>query len=147
MQVHIVTNDTGTDQEEYEDSYLTHIGQIFFEDALVDELLQYEPYTERGGSDVTYLADDNVYTGDNNTIANVTISFPGHFQWGANAALEVIVNPMTVEAFRADNSEGSAGGMGIGMGMGMGGPGMNSSAMLGAPQTQPADQGLPATAG
>lgn len=118
MQVHIVTNDTGTDAEDLEDSYLTHIGQLFFEDELVDALVLLAPYAERGSNDLVHLAEDNIFsaTGDENLIANVTYTIPDQLDAGATATLEIVVNPMTVEEFRENGSGSMGAGGDIGLG-------------------------------
>ena len=116
MQIHIITNETGTDSEDYEDSYLTHIGQIFFQDAVANMLLQYKPYSERAGSDIVYLADDFIYSsaGDENLLASVTPVDADHIDRGATVTNEIIVNPMTVESFRSNGAGMGPGGSGMG---------------------------------
>ena len=108
LQVHIVSNTSGTEEDEYESSHLSHIGQIFFEDALVEDLLTHPPYSQHGSEQITYLAQDSVYTGDTTTIANVTYLNPDDLQWGATAVLEAIVDPQTVAMF-VDSMSGAMG--------------------------------------
>lgn len=128
--VHIITDDSGTDAEDYNQSHRSQIGQIFFDDALVTAATQIWPYSEREHNDVVYLEDDNVYTGDTNTIANLTLYYPDELQYGAVATVEVIVDPTAIDQYRGQGSGGMGGANGPSMGgvidgsMGLGAGGM-----------------------
>ena len=135
LQVHIVTNKTGTEEDDYGDSHISLIGQIFFPNDIIDELHTIAPYSD-WTSGITYLETDMVYTGDTSTIGNVTVDYPGHFEWGVTVTHEAIVDPTVMTDFIA-NSGSAAGSSATGNGPkpadvppsgGMGGPSPSTSA-------------------
>ena len=101
-QVHVPTNSSTSESAAWDSAYLTHIGQIFFEDDLGDMVHQYYPYSTISNDSITYLGEDNVYTGDTNLICNYTPVNPDAFEDGAMATIQAIVDASEVESFSGD---------------------------------------------
>ena len=102
MQVHIPTNSSTSEVVEWDSAYVSHIGQIFFEDSIGDTVHQYPPYSTVSNASITYLGDDDVYTGDTNLIADYTPVDPDAFEAGAVATIQAIVDTSEVTTFVGD---------------------------------------------
>ena len=101
-QVHVPTNSSSSESAEWDSAYLTHIGQIFFQDDIGDAVHQYYPYSTVNNDSITYLADDNVYTGDANLICMYMPVNPNAFEEGAVATIQAVVDVSEVESFNGD---------------------------------------------
>ena len=102
VQVHIPTNSSTSEEVEWDSAYVSHIGQIFFEDSIGDTVHQYSPYSTVSNDSITYLGDDDVYTGDTNLIADYTPVDPDAFEAGAVATIQAIVDTSAVTTFVGD---------------------------------------------
>ena len=87
------TNFSGSEGAEWDSAYISHIGQIFFQDAIGDTVHEYPPYSTVSNASVTYLDEDNVYapTGDTTLIGDYTPVNPGSFAEGAVVAIQAVV--------------------------------------------------------
>jgi protocatechuate 3,4-dioxygenase beta subunit len=82
------------DGKSYQAGHTSHVGQVFFPEALATELMQHEPYSAHQIHRVTQQ-EDQIFTAQHGdlSIAHLTPITPGKFAEGLQAELVVAVDP------------------------------------------------------
>lgn len=94
-QVHIPTNTSTTEIDEYASSHTVHTGQMFFTDAHMTLVSAVSPYTENPATRLALTA-DSIYNNDAAEVLNVTQVSADSIAAGLVANIEAIVDTTAV---------------------------------------------------
>lgn len=97
LQVHIPDDDEDYDDDEseaddYEDSHVSHTGQVFFAEDMYSRIEALDPYT----SDLVtrlHLSDDGIYNNDPSAILTITQLDMASIKYGVIGAINMVVDP------------------------------------------------------
>ncbi len=96
LQVHVPNEDDYEDYESeadgYQDSHVSHTGQLFFPEAMYSNIEALDPYTSDQATRM-HLSNDGIYNNDPSAILTITQLDMASIKYGVIGAIDVVIDP------------------------------------------------------